>query len=960
MGGKDNPAALQGWVKSKDPKSGRVFYANHATRKTQWDPPFGWEEDLAPPPPPQEEPLPSNWEVLHDPSTGKPFYIDHERKITTWTRPTDVSKPSASRSLNSSTTSASTSRSDAFQRILSSSASQQQSAKSVTKPPASKHAARSYTPAARSYQQDSYHYTSPQDVDFSDALPTLDFRVKEVPDKYRADCPHCDAPFTVSKRRHHCRLCGDIFCDACSSHRVELPLEGSEFEKPVRVCDFCHVDVERGNFFSMRRYLTPLILYEPSNDNEEDEEGGVASAKNVSAALCALSTDLDSCLQNSSSFQEKVTIPPDVLVPSIVKHLTSRTTSDRAVRALASLLALGSIVNKTDFAHAVYLYGGRQTLDDILQLLERSGSDRKTLFVQEQAARAIFYLTDPSILSTLEAKQQQLQGDNNKEDFKVGGGECLDMDRTLRNVLDHSSMSKNPALQRWSAASIRNLVVEDQRRACMAANDIAAAVASGEDGSSYAYESFLDQLVSTGGIMILCTLVGADDTDTRAHATGALGAVLASTRAVDASLVALSEMTGSPKPQSKDGEIIRAIVAGGGCGSSISQLLLSADNAVAGMGCDFISSLVLPLLEDARGSASLPSTYNCEYDNEGLGACREAALAMASGSCLPALLSLARDAELGSRITRPMNLRKRAMETLAAVVMAVGQMEKAIDGSTSRLTEAIATLNAEGVVSVALAIMESSSSQSLVSSRDNPAVRIREAAGIILSYMTVCSPEALQELQSKGALSSLLAAASDADMFSASSLRADAAPRCLGVIQTASTILMHAWEHDDPTSSRLLDRLLEAIDGGAISIASRVLFTKMDWESQDKSVGAMKASEACCRMLCAMFGIARNDDTGIGQVRLYNAVDAAAYSQNPPRNVTTATFGTLQTSASYARRALMGGGIQAAHYHAALMDVVEAALLAAGSMCGSSTAPGDGDFDNTVRMKSWFGACKFV
>jgi hypothetical protein len=292
--------------------------------------------------------------------------------------------------------------------------------------------------------------------------------------------------------------------------------------------------------------------------------------------------------------------------------------------------------------------------------------------------------------------------------------------------------------------------------------------------------------------------------------------------------------------------------------------------------------------------------------------------------------------------------------------MAVGQMEKAIDGSTSRLTEAIATLNAEGVVSVALAIMESSSSQSLVSSRDNPAVRIREAAGIILSYMTVCSPEALKELQSKGALSSLLAAASDADMFNASSLRADAAPRCLGVIQTASTILMHAWEHDDPTSSQLLDRLLEAIDGGAISIASRVLFTKMDWESQDKSVGAMKAREACCRMLCAMFGTARNDETGIGQVRLTNAVDAAAYSQNPTRNVTTATFGILQTSASYARRALMGGGIQAAHYHAALMDVVEAALLATGSMCGSSTTPGEGDFENMVSVESWFVACKFV
>jgi hypothetical protein len=920
---------------------------------------------------PEEDDLPSNWQVLHDPSTGKPFYIDHERKITTWTRPTGVSVGAAphstemgggsSRSLGSTTTTASTSRSNAFQRLLSSSAQQQQQQqKEKQKPVMTKPAARAYTPSAHSYEYN-HHSSMMNDVDFSDSLPLLNFKVKTVPDVYRESCPHCDLVFTLSKRRHHCRLCGDIFCDACSSHRVELPLEGPEFDAPVRICDFCHSDVEKGNFFSMRRYLTPLILHDASNNNapqDDGDEGGVATPAHVSAALCALTTDLDSCLQNASSFAEKMTIPSNVLVPAIARHLSSRTTSDYAIRALASLLAISSIVQDADFAHAVYLYGGQQTISDVLACLERSGSDRKTLFVQEQAARAMFYLTDGSILASLETKRNELQSKHDQEDEEYGGLECLDMDRTLRNMLDHSSVSKNPALQRWAAACIRNLVVVDERRACMAANDVAAAMASGEsiDENEYLYTSFLEQLVSTGGIMILCTLVGADDADTRAHATGALAAVLKSTRAVDAALVTLSEMTGSSKPPPKDGDVIRAIVAGGGCGSSISQLLLSADNAVASMGCEFISSLVMPLLEDARASATLASNYNCDYDNEGLGACREAALVIATGSCLPALLGLARDAELTSRVTRPMNLRKRAMETLAAVVMAVGQMSNCAD-SNPRVSEAIASLTAEGVVSVALAIMESSSSQSLTSSRDNPALRIREAAGIILSSMSLCSPEALEELQSKGALSLVLVAASDNDMMRSSSMRGDSAPLCLGVIQTAALILTRAWEND-PSSPQLLDRLLEAIDAGAVSIISRILFTKMDWESQDKSAGAMKAREACCRMLCAMFGIARNDDTGIGQVRLYNAVDAAAYSGKPPRTVITATLGTLQTSASYARRAMMGGGIQTPHYHAALMDLVESSLLAAGSMCGSPMAPGDADFDETVRENGRY--CRYA
>eukprot|EP00536_Pseudo-nitzschia_multiseries_P010417 jgi/Psemu1/203259/e_gw1.318.50.1 len=87
-----------GWVKSVDPNSGRVFYANHITRKTQWNPPEGWIEEPSPAPQfpssavsdddgEEEEPLPSNWETMHDPTTGKPFYVDHERKITQWTRP---------------------------------------------------------------------------------------------------------------------------------------------------------------------------------------------------------------------------------------------------------------------------------------------------------------------------------------------------------------------------------------------------------------------------------------------------------------------------------------------------------------------------------------------------------------------------------------------------------------------------------------------------------------------------------------------------------------------------------------------------------------------------------------------------------------------------------------------------------------------------------------------------------
>ena len=48
----------------------------------------------------------------------------------------------------------------------------------------------------------------------------------------------CGIPFSAMRRRHHCRLCGEIFCDSCSSNRALLPLRFPS-RKPERVCIMC-------------------------------------------------------------------------------------------------------------------------------------------------------------------------------------------------------------------------------------------------------------------------------------------------------------------------------------------------------------------------------------------------------------------------------------------------------------------------------------------------------------------------------------------------------------------------------------------------------------------------------------------------------------------------------------------------------------------------------------------------
>ncbi|XP_062856638.1 RUN and FYVE domain-containing protein 1 [Trichomycterus rosablanca] len=55
-------------------------------------------------------------------------------------------------------------------------------------------------------------------------------------DDEATQCKQCQKEFSIARRKHHCRNCGDIYCNSCSSNELALP----SYPKPVRVCDACH------------------------------------------------------------------------------------------------------------------------------------------------------------------------------------------------------------------------------------------------------------------------------------------------------------------------------------------------------------------------------------------------------------------------------------------------------------------------------------------------------------------------------------------------------------------------------------------------------------------------------------------------------------------------------------------------------------------------------------------------
>eukprot|EP00758_Cryptobia_borreli_P001832 Tbor_TRINITY_DN2570_c0_g1::TRINITY_DN2570_c0_g1_i1::g.516::m.516/K06276/PDPK1; 3-phosphoinositide dependent protein kinase-1 len=64
-----------------------------------------------------------------------------------------------------------------------------------------------------------------------------------VGDDEVTQCKHCGKDFNLIRRKHHCRNCGNIFCDSCSNHQVHIP--ESTYKGKERVCDPCLYVLER-------------------------------------------------------------------------------------------------------------------------------------------------------------------------------------------------------------------------------------------------------------------------------------------------------------------------------------------------------------------------------------------------------------------------------------------------------------------------------------------------------------------------------------------------------------------------------------------------------------------------------------------------------------------------------------------------------------------------------------------
>lgn len=139
-----------------------------------------------------------------------------------------------------------------------------------------------------------------------------------VPDTTHDSCMQCDQKFSLLKRRHHCRCCGELLCASCCSLRAPLeymrdkqqPLGTNTSSIPsssasgmstdeARICTKCDKLVQRRDELLQLRYLAECGIGEDSGLDDFPIKGVLKKPKAVGAAV--EEEDEDTTTDNSDS-----------------------------------------------------------------------------------------------------------------------------------------------------------------------------------------------------------------------------------------------------------------------------------------------------------------------------------------------------------------------------------------------------------------------------------------------------------------------------------------------------------------------------------------------------------------------------------------------------------------------------------------------------------------------------------
>uniref|UniRef100_A0A8C0RN43 Zinc finger FYVE domain-containing protein n=1 Tax=Canis lupus familiaris TaxID=9615 RepID=A0A8C0RN43_CANLF len=159
-----------------------------------------------------------------------------------------------------------------------------------------------------------------------------------VPDSEAPNCMNCQVKFTFTKRRHHCRACGKVFCGVCCNRKCKLQY----LEKEARVCVVCFETISKAQAFE--RMMSPTGSNLKSNHFDE----------------CATTQPLQET--QTSSIPSPTTLPISALKQPNVEGLSSK--EQKRVWFADGILPNGEVADTTKLSS-----GSKRCSEDVSPLL---------------------------------------------------------------------------------------------------------------------------------------------------------------------------------------------------------------------------------------------------------------------------------------------------------------------------------------------------------------------------------------------------------------------------------------------------------------------------------------------------------------------------------------------------------------------------------------------------------------
>uniref|UniRef100_M4BZJ9 FYVE-type domain-containing protein n=1 Tax=Hyaloperonospora arabidopsidis (strain Emoy2) TaxID=559515 RepID=M4BZJ9_HYAAE len=280
-----------------------------------------------------------------------------------------------------------------------------------------------------------------------------------MPDRLCKVCYDCSAAFSLFRRRHHCRLCGQIFCHECSNSFIDGTSHG--FPGAIRVCKFC---VRLNDAASRKAKLR-------ENGHIADGISELKTAEKVilhrfDDSSCRLSGDY-SCVKTSPFVFGPPADPNEVRMP--LTSLVNSNPSDSIrvdqemdprsrTTATADLFEGPDTLGTQEQFHSGTQSRRRRSSVELLSAIESGGLDAKVPF-HKWPNKAI---SEPDVLTAPEETQQELgteKSDNlsRQRDIALDANMHRAYDRIRDGIMHSTSLVWNN-LSEYESIELNGLV----------------------------------------------------------------------------------------------------------------------------------------------------------------------------------------------------------------------------------------------------------------------------------------------------------------------------------------------------------------------------------------------------------------------------------------------------------------------------------------------------------------------